>query len=283
MFWYGLPMKPFHFYSPLVDIKNAKLKLRRWNKPDISEFIDWNIDEQKEFLLSLKTHSSEIEEINDFNKVQSSGIGPGYGEIEAYFLYLIIRKFQPSRIIEVGSGVSTYYSLQALKRNAEENRNKSEMICIEPFPTDYITNLAKNKTLQLIKDEVQNIPINQFESLQKGDVLFIDSSHVAKIDSDVNFLILEVLPKLSEGVIIHFHDILLPMPAPPINHPLFDQYLQWNENAILKSFLMFNKSFKILNSQSYFYHLSPKLILDTIPKFNKKIHCPASIWLKKVD
>ena len=193
MFWYGLPMRPFHFYSPLVDIKNAKLKLKRWYKPDISEFIDWNINEQKEFLLSLKNYSSEISEINDFNRVQSSGIGPGYGEIEAYFLYMIVRKFQPSKIIEVGSGVSTYYSLEALKRNAKGNSNKSSIICIEPYPTDYIKNLASNKTLDLIKDEVQNIPINKFEKLQKGDILFIDSSHIAKIDSDVNSLILEVL------------------------------------------------------------------------------------------
>ena len=73
------------------------------------------------------------------------------------------------------------------------------------------------------------------------------------------------------------------MQAPPINHPFFDKYLQWNENIILKSFLMFNKSFKILNSQSYFYHLNPKLILDIIPKFNKKIHFPSSIWIEKIN
>ena len=283
MFWYGLPKRPFHFYSPLVDIRNAKSKLKRWYKPDISKFIDWNVDEQKEFLLSLKTYSSEILEIKDFNRVQSSSIGPGYGEIEAYFLYMILRQFKPSRIIEVGSGVSTYYSLEALKKNAEENTNKSSMICIEPYPTNYIKNLAKNNTLELIKDEVQNIPINKFENLQKGDILFIDSSHVAKIDSDVNFLIFEVIPKLAKGVIIHFHDILLPMPSPPINHPFFDQYLQWTENTILKSFLMFNKSFKILNSQSYLCHLNPELISDLIPKFNKTTHDPSSLWIKKVD
>ena len=45
------------------------------------------------------------------------------------------------------------------------------------------------------------------QTVEDNDILFIDSSHVANIGSDVNYYLFEILPVLKSGVYIHIHDI----------------------------------------------------------------------------
>ena len=119
--------------------------------------------------------------------------------------------------------------------------------------------------------------------MSANDVLFIDSSHVSKKDSDVDFLFLEVLPRLRQGVLIHIHDISFPMPALPREHFLFDTYLFWNENALVRAFLTFNTAFRIVMCQSYLHHHKPEALQSLVPAYNPQIHFPTSLWLRRVS
>jgi hypothetical protein len=77
-----------------------------------------------------------------------------------------------------------------------------------------------------------------------NDILFVDSSHVCKFGSDVNHMILRVLPRLQPGVVVHFHDIFLPFEFP--KHWVKQYKLFWNEQYLFHAFLLFNNRFETL-------------------------------------
>lgn len=99
-----------------------------------------------------------------------------------------------------------------------DNRNENfpvEYVIIDPYPLDIIKNELKNIT-KLIIEKGELMDSAFFDQLQKNDILFIDSGHTVKTGSDVNYLILDILPRIKPGVVIHFHDISLPYEYPKI-------------------------------------------------------------------
>src|SRR5207247_5820903 len=94
--------------------------------------------------------------------------------------------------------------------------------------------------------------------LQSGDVLFIDSSHTVKIGGDVNYLFLEVLPRLKPGVIVHVHDIFLPFEYP--REWVRDDFRFWAEQYLLQAFLTFNSEFQVLMANNYLNHSYAKVL-----------------------
>jgi ABC-type transporter Mla MlaB component len=141
--------------------------------------------------------------------------------------------------------------------------------------------MAGQHQLHLQETEVQNIALDRFELLESNDILFIDSSHVSKMDSDVNWLYLEVLPRLKKGVIVHIHDIPFPYLTLPADHPLFTTYMLWNEAAVVKAFLLFNDSFEIMQCQSLLHYDDPEAIHETVKIYDHEKHFPSSLWLRK--
>ncbi|HEU4796743.1 MAG TPA: class I SAM-dependent methyltransferase [Pyrinomonadaceae bacterium] len=285
--WYDMPFAPAHYYSPLPNISTVKKNLPRWYKEDTSPGVDWNLPEQLALLEELATYSSELASLPAFSLVSQDGYGPGYGEIEAQLLYLMLRRTRPQKVVEIGSGVSTFYTLTALQANRERanvasNNVASSLTCIEPYPNDKLRALASERNVTLRECEVQDAGFEIFQDLSANDVLFIDSSHVSKKDSDVDFLFLEVLPRLRKDVLIHIHDISLPMPALPMDHFLFDTYLFWNENSLVKAFLLFNTAFRIVMCQSYLHHHRPDSLKTLLPPYNPQVHFPSSLWIRKV-
>ena len=158
------------------------------------------------------------------------------------------------------------------------------MTCVDPYPSDKLRELVSERHIQLRACEVQDIEFSLFQELSANDVLFIDSSHVSKKDSDVDFLYLEVMPRLREGVVVQIHDMPFPMPAIPQAHPLFDTYLFWNEAALVKAFLLFNAAFQVTMCQSYLHHTKPEVLKRLAPVYDPKDakELPASLWLRKV-
>jgi predicted O-methyltransferase YrrM len=127
--------------------------------------------------------------------------------LDAYYLYTYLRILKPSKIIEIGSGQSTRFTLSAL----DKNKVQAKLILIDPQPRANIPeNLSNHITLSHQQMILQEAPNKLFESLKAGDILFIDSSHLLVPGSDVDLLITEILPQLKKGVIIHVHDIFLP-------------------------------------------------------------------------
>lgn len=126
---------------------------------------------------------------------------------DAAAAYALIRTRKPKRIIEVGSGHSTRFMAEAVR----DERLSTTILCIDPDPRVSLEGLDVDH----IPDVVQSVDPYYFRALRAGDVLFIDSSHVAMPGTDVDVLFADVLPRLPKGVLVHIHDITLPDPYPP--------------------------------------------------------------------
>ena len=176
-------------------------------------------------------YQKEYEGNRVYRQAVSQHFGPGYGYIEAQALHGVLRYYKPKRVVEIAGGVSTYCMLAALEMNRTETAEPWSLTCIEPHPSARLRALAG---IHLIRQPVQTVPLEVFQELSVRDLLFIDSSHMVKMGSDVNHLILEVLPRLRRGVIVHFHDINLPYDYPRM---ALQGFLQATETSLCARFL----------------------------------------------
>ena len=169
-----------------------------------------------------------------------------FERVDAEVAYSFVRHRKPRRVIEVGSGHSTLVLAKAMRRNAEEGA-EGTFTAIEPHPRGFLKDGLPGLT-DLLEARVQEVPLEVFRKLQAGDVLFIDSSHVVAMDSDVLYECLRILPALAPGVRVHFHDIFAPLDYP-------EKFVKrnlcfWGEQYMLEAFLSFNTAFKVVWSGS---------------------------------
>ena len=171
------------------------------------------------------------------------------------------------KVIEVGCGYSTQLAWQSGK----------DVIAIDPFPRVFSVDIP------YVLKPVQEVPLALFEQLNQGDILFIDSSHIYAEGTDVYFLINDVLPKLKEGVLIHFHDYFGPYGYPTEWQQNREMKL-WNENEYIMPLLV---DYQVL---CFNYDLSQtqneqlKAAYPFVPtdiKNNLGAVRGASLWLKK--
>jgi predicted O-methyltransferase YrrM len=180
---------------------------------------------------------------------------------DAIFLYSFLRHFQPRRILEVGSGFSSAVMLDTIDRFFVE---APEITLVEPYPDRLRTLLRSDDwpRVTLIEDKVQQVPLSRFDSLGAGDLLFIDSSHVLKCGSDLQFLMFDVLPRLRTGVFVHFHDVFDGFEYP--REWLMDG-VYWNEDYMLRAFLSYNPAWKITLFGSHAVRVYRSWLADHMP------------------
>lgn len=267
-----------NYYSPIVSIRDIKKRETEiWGKAekDGVNGIDLRTEEQIKLLRILAKYYNELP-----FKAEKQNINRYYFENAFYsytdgiVLYSMIRYFNPKRIIEIGSGFS---SALMLDTNDLFFNSKIELTFIEPFPERLFSQMTASDKLQssIIQRDVQSVPLSDFEKLQPGDILFIDSSHVVKTDSDVNYILFEILPVLQSGVLIHFHDIFYPFEYP--KEWVFRGH-NWNEDYFLKAFLMYNQKFEILLFSSYL-HMHYKDAFSDMPLCYK--NSGGNLWIEK--
>jgi predicted O-methyltransferase YrrM len=151
---------------------------------------------------------------------------------DAFTLSGIIQKEKPRKIIEIGSGFSSAVMLDTLDRI----NMSAELTFIEPYP-DRLYSLLSGRdrsTSTVLVQKVQEVCLSVFDQLEAQDLLFIDSSHVAKVGSDVTFILLRILPRLKAGVLVHFHDIFYPF-SYPVSWIRIGR--AWNESLFLRACL----------------------------------------------
>lgn len=286
-FWQrlGIHITPNHFYQPIPDTRTLKDDL--WSNH--SELVGIDINEKKQLeLLSLFT-SKFKKEYNRFPENKTSRPYEYYvnnewfESVDGEILYCMIRHYKPKKIFEIGSGYSTCLSAQAVLKNREENDGyECELIAIEPHPND-ILKAGFPGLSKLIPKEAQEIPLSKFKKLKENDILFIDSSHVLKIGSDVQYEFLEILPRLNKGVIVHVHDIFLPAEYP--KRYVLKNYLFWNEQRLLQAFLSFNNAFEVLWASSYMHLKDPDRLEDAFTSYKRddeRRWVPHSFWMRKI-
>jgi len=270
---HGYHILPNAFYTPIPD--TDKLPAALWDEPSAMPGVAMNDERQLELALQVfPRYKGELEQF----PLQPDDDPYAYFQDNDYFvgmdaiaLHCLLRHFQPRRVIEVGSGFSTRITCQALRLNGG-----GELICVEPYPNPVLRSLPGIQ--QLIEKPVQELPLSHFTSLQAGDILFIDSTHTVKIGSDVNYLVLEVLPRLQQGVLVHFHDIFLPREYP---QGWITQTLMFsNEQYLLQAFLAFNAAFEVEFSSAYLTVQYAERLSEQFGSFFRWNE-GCSLWLRK--
>jgi hypothetical protein len=128
--------------------------------------------------------------------------------LDAAALYAVLATEAPRLYVEVGSGNSTLFARCAIRDHALPTR----IVSIDPQPRAEIEALCDRSIRKPLEDTDPEV----FAELAAGDVLFIDNSHRSFQNSDVTVFFLEILPRLKPGVILHVHDIMLPLDYPPV-------------------------------------------------------------------
>lgn len=270
--------EPGHFYSPIPNIHYIKSRE--------SEIFDSNkvprgVNLNDKVQIKIFTNISKSYISTDFPFKKSSknryfSNNPNYSLGDAIIYAGILKKYKPKNVIEIGSG---YSSCVLLDINEKYLYSKTNITFIEPYP-DLLTSLIKGKDLKIaniISTNLEKTDIYIFKKLKKNDILFIDSTHVSKVGSDVNQIVFNILPILKKGVIIHIHDVFYPFEYP--KEWIYDGRA-WNEDYLINAFLQFNDHFEIIYFNNYFAQKYKDTVKENIP--NILTNPGGSIWLKKI-
>lgn len=275
----GFHVNQVHYYSPIPDTRTLSSGIFCRE----SEVIGLDLNETQQLSLLDEFRQRFASEYSQLPRKKPPGVPQFYfgnvsfESVDAELLYCMIRRFRPKRYIEIGSGFTTLLSASALARNRTEGFASSQ-IAIEPYPAPFLKENFPHP-ITLLEQFVQDVPLENFTALEEGDFLFIDSSHVCKIGSDVQFEFLEILPRLAPGVIVHVHDIFLPREYP------FDwvkrQHRFWNEQYLLQSFLSCNKEFEVLWAGAWMHLNYPKRLAEAFSSYDPNRVQPASFWFRR--
>lgn len=263
-----------HFYSPVVDpasVDEEALQARTLADP---AEIDMNYPGQIEMLRTLAPHlaagpdgRSPARRFRAPNDQFSLG--------DARMLHAFIAAFRPRTLVEVGSGHSSAVILDAM----DTLRLDTRCIFIEPN-TERLRALMRPGDLErarLMEMPVQSVPLSLFESLAENDILFLDTSHVAKTGSDVLHEIFEILPRLKPGVIVHFHDVFSGFEYP--REWAIEENRSWNEAYFLRAYLANNQKFEIVMHANALERRHSQALAEIAPGYKVD---GGSLWLRKV-
>ncbi|MCD2257785.1 class I SAM-dependent methyltransferase [Psychroserpens luteolus] len=271
-----LHVPPGHYYSPTISKEDLVKRSENIWKDHPREIIGLDLNEESQLNL-LNEFAAYYKEL-PFEATEKEGLryyyeNRMYSYSDAIFLFCMLRKSTPKRIIEVGSGFSSAVTLDT---NNLFFDNNMECTFIEPYPERLNSLLFESDSIRLLQKPVQDVELSLFEELEANDILFIDSTHVSKTGSDVNFLMFDVLPRLKKGVKIHFHDIFYPFEYP--KRWVIDGKRSWNEDYLLRAFLAYNAKFKIIAFNTFLEEFHEDWFKANMPLCLK--NRGGSIWLE---
>jgi len=280
---------PGHFYSPIPSEEDVKIGIKRLkmpghkNYPGLSpnpseedveigigrlkmprELPGINLNEKNQFdnLVRLSKYYNDLPfPDNKTDELRYCYNNGSYSYTDAIFLYSMIRDIKPKRIIEIGCGQTTALITDVNETYFNYGINHT---CIEPYPT-YLYECIRSEDVEritVIEKKLQDVDIELFESLSQDDLLFIDSSHVVKFDSDVFHIFYNILPSLKKGVFIHFHDIFYPFEMP---QKWIEDGRYWNENYFLRNFLAYNNEFEIYLFATFLHNFYEDWFSENMP------------------
>lgn len=293
----GVCITPNHFYWPIPDVTG--LSARRWPSESQVVGVDLHLERQREFLDGVIARFANECEFPDAPTELSSEYHYNNGlfeAVDAEIAYSMVRWLRPRCIVEIGSGYSTRVMASALVRNFERYANDCHFVSIEPNP-DAVLSRGFTGLTRVVPKRVQDAELDIPSMLNAGDILFIDSSHVVAVGSDVVYEFLEVLPRLRSGVVVHVHDIFLPADYP--RDTVLDGLCFWSEQYLLQAFLSFNRDYEVLWSSSAMqsaypadlarvfprwegsYERMPEAKRQFIPTMDGKRIWPSSFWMRR--
>jgi hypothetical protein len=273
----GFDLVKRSFYSPIPDWRS--LPESTWAQRSPLRGVAFDLDAQMAFL-----ERDLAPYLGEFAPPRTAPGGPVayhyengfFTGVDADVLYAMVRHAVPRRVLELGSGFSTLVIGQAAARNAADGRPVRHDV-YDPFSRpDLRAAITAVADLHLVS--ATDVPLAEFAALEAGDVLFVDTTHTVKLASDVNFVILEVLPLLRPGVIVHFHDIFLPYEYP--KEWFTDPEVYWAEQYLLQAFLACNDEFEVLLGVAAALRDHPDRVRALIAGVASARH-PGSFWMRR--
>lgn len=265
----GVHIVPVHYYSPLPEL--GRLDARAFEKRYECRGIDWNIGEQMRHLEQVYPKYRD-----EFRHLIARDDSIDAFGMDTFIHYSMIRENKPKTMVEIGAGGSTKVSLAALEKNRSEGCGYT-LRSIDPNPLPYLRTI-RNDSFDLIAKRVQDVDLN---ILEEADLLFVDSSHVSKIDSDVNFEVLELCPRLRVGTIVQWHDIMFPA----------EYWSNWirggmffNESYLLHAFMLFNSAFKPIWASRYMQMHHDPLLRERFAHLGTPdlVRSGVSFWVQRI-
>lgn len=275
----GVHVTPVHFYQPIPDSRDIKEEF--WQKDSELPGVCMREDAQLDLLAHISARFRD--EYETFAREPTAVSHQYYlgndqfNSVDGEMLYCMIRHFKPARVFEIGSGNSTYLAAQAVLKNEMEG-HECELVAFEPYPNEVLAAGFPGLS-RLVRTKIQDVPLAQFNKLRENDILFIDSSHVLKIGSDVQYEYLEILPRLNRGVVVHIHDIFLPAEYP--RKWVLEDRRFWTEQYLLQAFLAFNDSFQVVWAGSYMHLRHSHKLKVAFSSYDQRRHWPGSFWIRK--
>ncbi|MGI8413540.1 MAG: class I SAM-dependent methyltransferase [Solirubrobacteraceae bacterium] len=198
---------------------------------------------------------------------------PWYGPMDAHILYAMLRHAPPARVLELGSGYSTLVIERALAVNSAADRPASHDV-VDPHPSHLLT--TADGRLRVRTEPAASLGLERFAELAAGDVLFIDTTHVVRAGGEVTRLVLEVLPMLAQGVVVHFHDIFRPFEYPRVLYERFN--VHWQEHYLVQAFLAYNPNFRVVCSNHALWRMYGRRIGRLFPGLREGM-APSAFWI----
>jgi predicted O-methyltransferase YrrM len=256
---------PGHFYSPLTSEADARRSLSWSDAPGV------DLREESQLALAARLQPLMRQPPSGPRYVPANNM---FGAADAAVFRAMLAYLRPARLLEVGSGYSTALALD--EADASSALSGLDITCVEPFPERLLGLLtpADADRVTLLRQPVQELGLDAYERLGPGDMLFIDSTHVVKAGSDVAWLFLHVLPRLTPGVVVHVHDVFWPFGYPAA---WLRQRRDWTEAYLLHAFLIGNSGWEILLFPSWLWRCHPGLVPEHLAGAE-----PGSIWLRKL-
>jgi predicted O-methyltransferase YrrM len=190
-----------------------------------------------------------------------------FSSVDVELYYSVIRSSRPQRIVEIGSGMSTRFALDALRKNG-----RGGIVSIDPEPRRRLPHDVRHLRMQ-----VQEVDLGLFQELGPGDILFIDSSHTTE---EAHYHVERILPTLAGGVLVHHHDFLFP----------YEKYYEddpqtYGEQEVLLEFYSANTDqYHVMVSASFVTYSSPQTLRQFVPSYRWfPMRVPGSLWTRKEE
>lgn len=264
----GFDLLSRNFYSPLPQLEN--LSPDTFDRRHPCPGIVWDTGAHEAFLTELAPFLTEFTAPDGFPWGNVM-----YGPVESEILHAVIRHSKPKRIVELGSGFTSLIIAAACRLNAGEGR-PAHYTCFDPFPRDFVRNgIDGMDSFEPIG--ATDVRQAEFDALGDGDILFVDTTHTVKVASEVNRLMLEVIPTLAPGVLIHVHDIFLPYEYP---RGFFESQCYWQEQYLLQALLIENPNLEVLLPVAAIAREHPELISALMP-WHRPPFGPGAFWIRR--
>lgn len=263
----GFHVIPDHFYYPIPNLNDLE-KRKPWDDTFPTTGVDLNDGSQLDLLSDFERFSGEFAVPEELGFAHA-GDGAVY--------YFLIRRYEPDRIIEVGSGVSASIALEA----SAKNETSTQITAVDPYPSDQLRRLEQqNGNFEILEAKAEDVDVSWYSQLRKGDFLFVDSTHVVQTDNDVVHLFLRVLPELENGVFAHFHDITFPHEHS--RERIIENHRFWSEQYLLHAFLLFNEKYEVIWAMRHMCKKYRDELVDALSGYEGD-SCGSSFWIKRTE